>query len=84
MNHHQTLTYPATASRATRSAAAQANSSDRRRVRTGSPVRRLPVILATLIQVAIVVLAVELTLGVGFDSQPGPMPAPVPAPGLGL
>jgi hypothetical protein len=48
----------------------------------GSTTRQLTFIIATLIEVAIIVLAMELTLGIGFEGDRGSMPAPAPMRGF--
>ena len=48
----------------------------------GSMARQVTLIIAAVIEVAIIVLALELTLGFGYESEPGSMPAPAPIRGF--
>jgi hypothetical protein len=37
-------------------------------------------LVAVVLQAAVLLLVVEMTFGFGYQGQPGPMPAPAPSP----
>ncbi len=37
-------------------------------------------LVAVVLQAAVLLLVVEMTFGFGYEGQPGPMPAPAPSP----